>query len=50
MRKSKYASIRSNKHVIHTIDHEKTGLTNYDDKRFWMSDKESLPYGHHLIK
>ena len=47
--KIKYASIRSNKRVIHTVDQEKTGLTNYDDKRFWLSDWESLPYGHHLI-
>ena len=45
----KYASIRSHKHVLHTIDQEKTGLTNYDDKRFWLSDQESLPFGHHSI-
>ena len=45
----KYASSRSRKHVLHTIDQEKTGLTNYDDKRFWLSDQESLPFGHHSI-
>ena len=45
--KIKYTSIRSEKHVISTsIDQEKTGLSNYDDKRYWKNNLESLPYGH----
>ena len=44
-----YASIRSNRHDICTLNQEKLGLNNYDDKRYWLSNTESLPYGHYFI-
>ena len=47
--KIKYASIKSEKHVISTINQEKTGLSNYDDKRYWLNNLESLPYGHYSL-
>ena len=47
--KIKYTSIRSEKHVISTINQEKTGLSNYDDKRYWKNNLESLPYGHYSL-
>ena len=47
--KISYASIRSNKHEIFTLNQEKSGLSNYDDKRYWSSNLESLPYGHYCI-
>jgi len=47
--KIKFTSIRSEKHVIHTINQEKTGLSNYDDKRFFFNNVESLPFGHYKI-
>ena len=47
--KINYTSIRSEKHVISTIKQEKTGLSNYDDKRYWKNNLESLPYGHYSL-
>ena len=47
--KINYTSIRSEKHVISTIKQEKTGLSNYDDKRYWKNNFESLPYGHYSL-
>ena len=45
----KFNSIRSSNHVINTVFQEKTGLSNYDDKAFWRSNTESLPFGHYAI-
>jgi len=47
--KINYTSIRSEKHVISIIKQEKTGLSNYDDKRYWKNNLESLPYGHYSL-
>ena len=47
--KINYTSIRSESHVINTINQEKTGLSNYDDKRYWKNFLESLPYGHYSL-
>ena len=47
--KIKYASTRSEKHVISTINQEKTGLSNYDDKRYWKINLESLLYGRYSL-
>ena len=47
--KISYASIRSKRQDIFTLNQEKNGLSNYDDKRYWSSNIESLPYGHYCI-
>ena len=43
--------------VIRSIDHrvliqnvEKTSLSLWDDKRYWLSQYESVPYGHPLSR
>ena len=48
-RKSSSLQSDQKKHVSHTINQEKTGLSNYDDKRFFFNNVESLPFGHYKI-
>eukprot|EP00438_Fugacium_kawagutii_P027037 Skav201248 [mRNA] locus=scaffold3106:102205:103722:- [translate_table: standard] len=45
----KFNSIRSKTHQIYSITQTKYALSNYDNKRYWFNDSESLPYGHYLI-
>ena len=41
--------IRSKDHQLYSINQTKYALSNYDNKRYWLSDTESLPYGHYSI-
>ena len=41
---------RSKNHQIYSINQTKYALSNYDNKRYWYSDFESLPFGHYAIK
>ena len=45
-----FNSIRSKNHHTYSINQIKFALSNYDNKRYWLSDTESLPYGHYSIK
>ena len=47
--KATYNSIRRKDHQIDSIKQTKFALSNYDDKRYWLNDCESLPYGHYII-
>ena len=47
-RKSKdvnFNAIRSKNYQIYSINATKVGLTSYDNKRYWLKDADSLPYG-----
>jgi len=41
--------MQSTLHVVYSIEKLKTGLSYADDKRAWLSNNYSLPYGHHMI-
>ena len=41
--------MQSTLHVVYNIEQLKTGLSYADDKRAWLSNNYSLPYGHHMI-
>lgn len=47
--KVSFNSIRSKGHQIFSINQTKYSLSNYDNKRYWLNDCESLPYGHYMI-
>ena len=52
-RKSKnvnFNAIRSKNHQIYSINQTKTGLSSFENKRWWFSDLESLPYGRYRIE
>ena len=44
-----FNTIRSKNHQIYSINQTKYALSNYDNKRYWYSDFESLPFGHYAI-
>ena len=44
-----FNAIRSKNHQIYSINQSKVGLTSYDNKRHWLNDTESLPYGHYSL-
>ena len=46
----KFNSIRSYQHQLHSIESNKTGLSNYDNKRYYVSNNESYPHGHYKIR
>ena len=44
-----FNTIRSKNHQVYSINQTKYVLSNYDNKRYWYSDFESLPFGHYAI-
>ena len=44
-----YNNIRSYNHEIYSILCSKTGLSNYENKRYYQDNYNSLPYGHFKI-
>jgi hypothetical protein len=38
--------LRSKQHTIKTTTFNKRALSAWEDKRLWLSENESLPYGH----
>ena len=44
-----FNAIRSKNHQMYSINQSNVGLTSYDNKRYWMNDTESVPYGHYSI-
>lgn len=45
-----FCTIRSKRHQIYSICQTKVGLTSYDNKRYWIDDVESIPFGHYSLK
>src|SRR5438477_2138183 len=41
--------MQSIKHVMYNVDQVKVALSHADDKRAWLSNNFSLPYGHYRI-
>lgn len=41
--------IRSENHILYINNVRKTGLCNFDDKRFWKNSVQSYAYGHYKI-
>ena len=49
--KSKFPKISSDKnHIVTTSLYTRKSLSCYDDKRFYLCNKHSLPYGHYKLK
>ena len=46
----KFNSIRSKAHQIYSIQQTKKSLSNYDNKRHWIDNYNSVPYGYYGIK
>ena len=44
--KVSFNCIRSQKHQLHTMNITKVGLTNFDNKRWYVDNVTSLAYGH----
>ena len=44
-----FNSIRSKNHMIFSINTTKVSLNSYENKRYWTSALDSLPYGHYKI-
>ena len=40
-------TLRSVNHTVRTVTIVKRALSAWDDKRYWLSANESLPYGHY---
>lgn len=45
-----FNTIRSKNHQIYSINQTKFSLSNYDNKRYWINNEESLPYGYYGLK
>lgn len=45
----KFNTIRSFNHQICSITCNKLGLSSFDNKRYWLDFKSSVPYGHYSI-
>jgi hypothetical protein len=44
-----FQSIRSIKQTLYCVTQNRVGLSVYDDKRYYLSNVDSLPYGHYKI-
>ena len=44
-----FNAIRIKNHQIYSINQSKVGLTSYDNKRYWIDNCNSVPYGHYSI-
>ena len=44
--KVSFNCIRSQKHQLHTMNITKVGLTNFDNKRWYVDNVTSRAYGH----
>ena len=47
---SKCRRMQSELHTIYNIEQIKIALSHADDKRAWLSNNYSVPYGYHLLK
>ena len=47
--KIQFNSIRSYNHQIFSITCNKVGLSNFENKRYYLSNGVSYPHGHYLI-
>ena len=45
-----FNAIRSKNHQICSINQSKVGLSSYDNKRYWLDDYTSVPFGHFSIE
>ena len=45
----KFDTIRSYQHQLFSVTCSKTGLSNYENKRCYVSNELSYPHGHYLI-
>ena len=43
----KVSRMQSFKHEIYNIEQSKVALTFFDNKRLWVDENNSLPYGHY---
>jgi hypothetical protein len=44
-----FNSIRSYEHKIYSINSNKVGLSNFENKRYYVNNNLSYPYGHYAI-
>ena len=47
---SKFARISSKDHEVSTVSFKRKSLSFYDDKRFYLCNIHSLPYGHYKLR
>jgi hypothetical protein len=45
-----FKCIRHKNHQLYTMGINKVGLTEYDNKRYYLNSNESRPYGHYKNK
>ena len=45
-----FNSIRSKAHQIYSVSQTKKSLCNFDNKRYWIDNYNSVPYGYYGIK
>jgi len=48
--RSQFQKITSKDHSVTTTMYERKSLSSYDDKRFYVCNIHSLPYGHYKVK
>ena len=41
--------MQSNKHIIYNISQDKIALSFFENKRAWVDDNHSFPYGHYKL-
>ena len=45
-----FQAIRSYNHQLFSITCSKSGLSNFENKRYYISNDESYPHGHYKVK